>query len=76
MKNENTASATNLPDPAFWLLEKWETLWVDEEPELRDLLVEAFRAGYQAGYQDCEAKYEAAMSDIVFPTDLELDNND
>lgn len=50
----------------------WETEYFDEGQNLDMILIEAYKAGYQA----CEAKYEAAMADIVNPLDLGIEFED
>lgn len=59
--------------PAPTELKEWETEFFDEDENFDVMLVKA----YQAGYWRCQGEYEfAAMSAIVPPTDLEVDDED
>lgn len=50
----------------------WEAEYFDEGQNFDMILIEAYKAGYQA----CEAKYEAAMAEIVNPLDLGIEFED
>lgn len=58
--------------PSSEQLSHWEDEYFDEGQNFDVLLIEAYRAGYQA----CEAKYEAAMAEIVNPMDLGIELQD
>lgn len=51
---------------------RWEAKYFDEGENFDMILIEAYKAGYQA----CEAKYEAAMAEIVNPLDLGIEFED
>lgn len=55
--------------PSSEQLGHWEAEYFDEGQNFDVLLIEAYKAGYQA----CEAKYEAAMAEIVNPLDLGIE---
>ena len=50
----------------------WESEYFDEGQNFDMILIESYKAGYQA----CEAKYEAAMAEIVNPMDLGIEFED
>jgi len=51
---------------------RWEAEYFDEGENFDMILIEAYKAGYQA----CEAKYVAAMAEIVNPLDLGIELED
>ena len=57
--------------PSLDEIKEWENEFFDDDQNFDVMLIKA----YQAGYQACEARYEAAMSDIISPTDLEVDDD-
>lgn len=50
----------------------WESEYFDEGQNFDMILIESYKAGYQA----CEAKYEAAMAELVNPMDLGIEFED